>query len=160
MSELRVPTIPTEVQILYADEMHLAGTVFLPALAHRHGGPARPEEWINDEVPFFPFVEPTRKGAILLNKDRVVVLSVAVEHAPPPEDDEEAAAPLYRATAVRVECAGRPFDGVLHIEMPAGRERVQDYLNQRSRFVPLYSENTCHLIRKIHIDRVVELREE
>lgn len=157
MSELRVPTVPLDVEILYADEMHLLGRVFLPALAHRHEGPTRPDEWLNDAVPFFPFVEPTREGAILLNKDRVIVLTVPMHTMTETLPQEH-----IRVAKVRIECSKRWFDGTLQIDMPEGKTRVFDYLSRPDRFVPLYDDekNECHLIRKIFIDRVVEMREE
>ena len=159
MSELRVPTLAVEVEILYADEMQMAGTIFLPSMAHWHPGPARPEEWINDNVPFFPFREPTRKDAVLLNKDRVVVMTLPVGETAEAVADEERAS-VYKIASARIECAGKWFEGTVRIEMPEGKLRVLDYINRPERFLALYSGHTCHLIRKIHIDRVVELREE
>lgn len=154
MSELRVPTVGVDVEILYADEMQLLGRIFLPSLAHRHDGPTRADEWINDEVPFFPFVEPTREGAVLLNKDRVVVLTVPIEAMGPERPLEH-----VRVTRVRMECVNRSYEGTLQIDMPEGKTRVLDYMNRDVRFIALFEEDKCHLIRRIFIDRVIELRE-
>ena len=61
MDDLRVPTVPVPAEILCADGSRLTGTVFLPPAASHHDGPTRPEEWINDGRPFFPFL-PEERG--------------------------------------------------------------------------------------------------
>ncbi len=151
---LRVPTITLYVDIFYAGEELLSGQIFLPALAHRHDGPTRADEWINDPSLFFPFVEFGTDRAILLNKDRVMVLTVPIA-----AEDGEEQAEVQHATSVRVTCGSKDFIGILRIEMPEGRTRVFDYLGKAEKFVALFDEERCHLIRKTYIDRVVEMRE-
>ncbi len=153
MAELRVPTVTVDVDIVYADGNELSGRIFLPALASRHEGPTRADEWINDRVPFFPLVMEQQEGAVLLNKDRVVVLTVHGMHP------ESAPSDMIPTALVRVICAGHEYAGMFQIELPEGRMRVQDYLNQPQRFIALYEGERCHLIRRIFIDRVVEIRE-
>lgn len=154
MTELRVPTITVDVSVVYAGGEHLDGRIFLPALAHRHEGPTRADEWINDTMPFFPFLENGKQRAGILNKDRVVVLTVPVEAVSAGSGD------VFPTARVRVECAGEHFEGLFRIDMPEAKARVQDYLNQPSRFAALFEGESVRLIRKIFIDHVVEIRED
>ena len=155
MAELRVPTLSVEVDVVYADETFMSGTIYLPALAHRHEGPMRPDEWINDNMPFFPFFERGSTRAILLNKDRVVVLSV-----PMMTEERDVPSEMETTAKVRIDCGTHQVSGTVRIDMPEGKTRVLDYLNRGDKFIPLFDEERVHLIRKIFIDRVVEVRED
>jgi hypothetical protein len=147
MNELRVPTVALPAEIACADGRTLLGRIFVPAAASHHEGPTRPEEWINDTRWFFPFLPDDASGPLVLNKEQLVVVSVAFE---PTEDHGE----LERA--VRIECGGRTLEGNLHIEMPTNQQRVLDYLNQAPAFVPLYSGDRLHLVHKRHVTRITE----
>ena len=63
MDDLRVPTVPVPAEILCADGSRLTGTVFLPPRRRITTDPTRPEEWINDGRPFFPFLPDGRDRA-------------------------------------------------------------------------------------------------
>jgi hypothetical protein len=149
MNELRVPTVALPAEILFADGRTLMGRIFVPAAASHHEGAMRPEEWINDPHWFFPFLPDDASGPVILNKEQLVVVSVAFE---PAEDHGE----LERA--VRIECAGRILEGNLHIEMPTNQQRVLDYLNQPPAFAPLYAGERLHLVHKRHVTRLSEPR--
>jgi hypothetical protein len=149
MKELRVPTVALPAEVICADGQTLLGRIFVPASASHHQGPTRPEEWVNDDHWFFPFLPDDGSGPFLLNKEQLVVVSVAFE---PAEDHGE----LERA--VRIECAGRTLEGTLHIEMPTNQQRVLDYVNQRPAFVPLYAGDRVHLVHKRHVTRLSEPR--
>lgn len=149
MNELRVPTVALAAEILCADGRTLLGRIFVPAAASHHEGPTRPEEWINEPRGFFPFLPDDASGPLILNKEQLVVVTVAFV---PSEDHGE----LERA--VRIECAGRTLEGNLHIEMPTNQQRVLDYLNQPPAFVPLYAGERLHLVHKRHVTRLTEAR--
>lgn len=153
MSELRVPTVTVDVDVIYADGDELSGRIFLPALASRHEGPMRADEWINDRIPFFPLLQEGTDRASLLNKDRVLVMHVPGMQPMNPEASD------IPTSQVRVHIAGRAFEGMFHIDLPETKSRAQDYLNQSERFVALYDAQGCRLIRRIFIDRVEEIRE-
>jgi len=149
MNELRVPTVALPAEILNAEGQVLRGRIFVPAAASHHEGPTRPEEWINDPHWFFPFLPDDGTGPFLLNKEQLVVVTVAYERM---EEHGE----LERA--VRIECAGRTLEGNLHIEMPTNQQRVLDYLNQPPSFVALYAGDRVHLVHKRHVTRLTESR--
>ena len=79
MSELRVPTIALDAEIVCGDGTWFAGRIFLPAASSHHSGAMRPDEWMNDSTPFFPFLPANSAAPVILNKAEVVVLSVVVE---------------------------------------------------------------------------------
>jgi len=148
MDELKVPTVPVAAQILCADGTRLAGTVFLPPGASHHDGPSRPEEWINDGHPFFPFLPDNGSVALILNKDLVVAVTVAATPGMILDVERE----------VQVEAAGESLSGILHIDLPENHQRVLDYLNLAPDFVPLYSGQSLHLLNKRHVSRLKEGR--
>ncbi|MET0553518.1 MAG: hypothetical protein ABW221_10810 [Vicinamibacteria bacterium] len=148
MDDLKVPTVSTQVQILCADGTRLAGTVFLPTATSHHEGPTRPEEWMNDGSPFFPFLPEGSAGALILNKDLLVAVTLAATPGMVLDVERE----------VQVEAAGEKLVGIIHIDLPANHQRVLDYLNLAPDFVPLYSGQSLHLLNKRHVSRLKEGR--
>jgi len=151
VSELRVPTVTLEAEILCADGRSFAGRIFLPAAASRRLGLLPTDEWMNDARPFFPFLPAEASTAVLLNKSEVVVLTVAEAGG---EDEEAAGAPLVRR--VQVECRERVVEGTVVIDMPSNQRRMQDYLNRPEPFLIVHDGDRRHLVRKTRITRVVE----
>lgn len=153
MIELRVPTNAIDVEIVYADGTWFVGRIFLPIASSHHSGEMRPDEWMNDSAPFFPFLPANASAPIILNKSEVVVLSVVAE---PPPEDTTVDIPKRR---VQVECRERVVAGVLIIDMPEGHQRVLDYLNGPDPFLIVHDGDREHLVRKTRITRVIETRE-
>jgi hypothetical protein len=153
VSELRVPTIALDTEIVFADGTWFVGRIFLPAASAHHSGGMRPDEWMNDGKPFFPFLPANSREAIILNKSEVVVLSVVAELPP---EDETLDSPKRH---VQVECRERVVKGVLIIDMPEGHRRVLDYLNGPDPFLIVHDGDREHLVRKTRITRVVETGE-
>lgn len=154
MSELRVPTVAMAAEILCADGRSFRGRVFIPALASRHTGPMRLEEWLNEPSRFFPFLSDDGGAPVLMNKREVLVMTFA---APAPdEDDPEPQVPRRR---VAVECEARRLEGMLLIDMPPHLRRVLDCLNRPQMFLTLHEGERHHLIQKERITRVLELPE-
>jgi hypothetical protein len=151
MNELRIPTIAIAAHADYSGGV-LSGTIFLPTLAAHHDGPTRPEEWLNQgEQPFFPFLPEGQNRAIILNKERLRVLTIRLAA----EIDIQAEDRPF-AVPVTVECGDRSLRGLLVIELPSGHARLLDYMNTRELFVPLWTEDALHLIRKSCITRISE----
>jgi hypothetical protein len=152
MSELRVPTVALEAEVLCADGRAFRGRIFLPASASAHDGPMRPAEWMNDKAPFFPFLPDGGQAPVLLNKHEVLILSVpgSVPGAP------DVSAEVAPVREVVVEVRERSVRGALHLDMPAHLSRVADYLNRPDPFLIVEEEGRSHLIRKARITRVIE----
>jgi hypothetical protein len=150
LTELRVPTIALDAEIVYGDGAWFVGRIFLPAASSHHTGPMRPDEWMNDMTRFFPFLPANASAPVVLNKAEVVVLSVVVEGA---LEEEGIESPHRR---VQVECRERLVAGILVIDMPEGHQRVLDYLNRADPFLIVRDGDREHLVRKQRITRVIE----
>jgi hypothetical protein len=156
MSELRVPTVVLLADVQCADGRRFRGRIFIPAASARHPGPTRPEEWLNDPAPFFPFHPDDAEAPVLMNKREILVISVpAVADAG--DIPEGSDSPIRR---VALEAETRRLEGYLVIDMPHGQLRVLDYLNRGETFVTLRDGDTHHLVQKKRITRVIEFREE
>ena len=153
-SELRVPTMALSAELVCADGRGFTGRIFVPVTASRHSGPMRAEEWINERAPFFPFLPDQAAAPVILNKDEIVVLSVAAEADPHLPDDP--ASPVRR---VIIECGGRTLEGIVALELPADHLRVLDILNGPESFVTLQEGGRHHFVHKKSITRVLEARE-
>jgi hypothetical protein len=156
MSELRVPTVALNAEVLCGDGRTFLGRIFVPASASVHAGAMRPEEWMNEPSAFFPFLPDDASGPVILNRHEILIISVPAS-ADADEVLEEAANPCRRVT---VECGGRRLEGVIVIDMPQNQSRVLDYLNRAGGFLTLRDGERHHLIRKGRITRVLEEREE
>jgi len=155
MYDLKVPTVPVQIEILYAGRRALSGQIFLPALASRHAGATRPDEWFNDAPEFFPFLETGANRAVVLSKHHVVLVSIPFSPEMAITQEEEG---LMREVAV--ECGELKLDGTLLLKVPGPESRVSDYLNGAGgKFVPMWHNDWFHLIRKDAITRIVETEE-
>lgn len=156
MSELKVPTVVLQAEVECADGRRFSGRIFIPAASPTHPGPTRPEEWLNDEATFFPFLPDDSPNPVLLNKREVLVLTVPAS-AFDGEIPEGVANPVRR---VVVEAEARRLEGMLIIDMPQNHLRVLDYLNRPEQFLTLRDGEVHHLVQKERITRVIETREE
>jgi hypothetical protein len=154
MSELRVPTVAMAAEVLCADGRSFRGRVFIPALASRHTGPMRLEEWLNEPTQFFPFLPDDANSPVLMNKREVLVMTF-----PSPPADEDSLEPEIPHRRVAVECEARRLEGVLVIDMPSHLSRVLDCLNRPQMFLTLHDGNQHHLVQKERITRVLEIPE-
>lgn len=155
MGELRVPTVAFPAEAVCADGRTFVGRIFVPAAASRHAGAMRAEEWMNDSTAFFPFLPDDSRTSVLLNKQELLVLSVAAAA----DRGDVIEAPEIPIRRVAVECGERRLEGSLAIEMPSTQSRVLDYLNRPEPFLTLREGDLHHLVRKSRITRVVELQE-
>jgi hypothetical protein len=157
MSELRVPMNAMPAEAVCADGRTFVGRIFVPSTSHRHSGPMRAEEWMNDPAAFFALLPDDGGGPMLLNKHEVLALTVPrdADHFEEEAGDQE----LPRRRVV-VECGDRRLTGSLVIDMPATNSRVLDYLNRQEPFLTLHDGDRHHLVRKARVTRVVELRED
>ena len=151
MEELRVPTTQIEAELQLDDGRVLRGTIFVPA-SSSHLGAKRPDEWINEGGPFFPFRIDGAETTELFSKNTSLRLTVpaALLH-----EEDQAADVEHRR--LLVETAGGSFEGVVRLDMPSHQRRVLDYLNQPQPFLCLMAEDRAHLIQKRLVKRTVEV---
>jgi hypothetical protein len=152
MSQLSVPTVELEAEVLMADGRRLLGKVFLPSGAPRHSGAERPQEWIDDGRSFLPFLPQGGASAVLLNKQTLISLTVAAQSdqsdAPEPGSGHE----------VLVSLGSLELRGWLRVDLPAHQNRVLDLLNAPETFLLLIDGDRHHLVRKSAILHVVQIR--
>ena len=151
MDELRVPTVALEAHLRYFDERLLTGRIFVPPQAQRHEGPMRPEEWMNQQALFFPFVADGERKARILNKRYVVVLTLL----DPPEGPE-----ALSRRRVSIECGSLHIEGDVQIDMPEHASRLLDWVNRPERFLVVHEGGQRHIIQKNRITSLAEVVED
>jgi hypothetical protein len=151
--DFQVPRLLRHAEVLGTDGRLLRGRVFLPAAAQSHAGAMRAEEWMNDPAAFFPFLPDGEGTPVILNKDRLVVVTVQAS-ADQDQTLDQVATPMRR---VAVDCGAVRLEGEVVIDMPANHSRVLDVLNRPGAFLALRSGDVHHLVRKSRITRVREV---
>jgi hypothetical protein len=153
---LKVPTVALPATVLGADDRNTIGHIFVPSAASRHAGPMRADELMNEPAMFFPFLPDQAHSPVILNKEEVLVVTVAV-----PADAEETSSPDVECEHhVVVECGGHHINGMLlPRERPGAHSRVLDVLNLGSSFLVVRHGDRLHLVQKRRITRVIEVSE-
>jgi len=151
--DFQVPRLLRAAEVLTSDGRVLRGRVFLPATAASHAGAMRAEEWMNEPASFFPFLPDGEGSPVMLNKQSIVVVTVAAS-ADRDETLDEVGAPVRR---VQVECGSLKLAGDLVVDMPANHSRVLDLLNRPGAFLNVRDGERHHLVAKRRITRVAEL---
>src|SRR5512145_2923145 len=91
----RVPRLLRAADVLFTDGRRYRGRVFLPATAESHAGATRVDEWLEEPAAFFPFLPDGEGRPVILNKDRIAVVTVAAA-ADLDVTQEQAPAPTKR----------------------------------------------------------------
>lgn len=132
MADARLETHIQPVQVQLATGELLDGEVFLQLADVYHTGPQRVGTLLNGDDYFLPV---RCDGHVtLINLRQVVSLSVAADY----EADELMTLGKEHQVAVRTT-ASDPFSAQIYVNLPDGRTRVKDYLNQHQRFLPFFS---------------------
>jgi hypothetical protein len=152
--DLKVPVAALPAELLLAGGAAVSGRIFVPAVASRHEGPTRPDEWVNEATAFFPFLADESERPVLVNKAAVVALSVPA-WADEPALDETVPSPHC---GVAVDCGEATFRGFVTLDVPAHQGRMLDVLNLPGAFLTVRDRERHHLVNKRHIVRVVEER--
>ena len=139
-------------------EVHLSGrqvrkvSLFLGDRAETRPGPERPSDLLNSSADFIPALE--RDAVVLINLENVLRVTVDAEHEIGIDDISMLDVSLAQATRQRVHVMledGTTTRGDLSYVLPEGQRRIQDYLNAKERFFPLYDGGLVHLIRKSRV---------
>ena len=132
-------------------------------LAAHHAGAERPEDRLNDDSDFFPFLPEDHERSVVVNKHQVIVLSLDLTQSEQLRKwwgidaaDEQVAVPPAQQR-ILVECDGVELEGVLVMDAPQHQRRTQDMLNRPDRFVCLRDHDHLHLINRRRIVRASEV---
>jgi hypothetical protein len=112
----------------------------------------RAEEWMNDPALFFPFLPDGEGRPVILNKQQVVMATVAAAA----DADETMDAVGVKVRHVHVECGSLRLDGEVLVDMPLNHSRILDVLNRPGAFLNVREGERHHLVRKSGITRVSE----
>lgn len=147
---LRLQKNRVAVEISTGDET-LTGEMFLAEYAFDHAGAERVSDLLCGVDDFFPVVDAEKRLQIVMRNAvrwvRVPRTGVAAEEEPPSD-----------ATELRVRLRldrGAELTGAFRFLAPPERSRLQDYLNDAGRFLPLYVDDTVVLVARAHLARVV-----
>ncbi|HEX9187136.1 MAG TPA: hypothetical protein VGB87_08700 [Vicinamibacteria bacterium] len=151
-SGFQVPRLLRAAEVLHGDGRLMRGRVFLPAAAASHPGAMRAEEWMNDPAAFFPFLPDGEGRPVILNKQQVLVVTVAASA----DHDETIDAVGTKTRRVRVECGSLRLEGEVLVDMPVNHSRILDLLNRPGAFLNVREGERHHLVRKSGITRVSE----
>jgi hypothetical protein len=158
-TEYRVPKRRVSAEVLLLGHPRKVVTLFLHEVAETHAGAERPSDLLNGEGTFFPAIEPPGK-LVLLQRDAVMVISVAAEAEFLPSDPEGSLPDPAQATKIPVEVIlqdGSHVRGTVQFAMPQGRDRLIDFMNAPDRFITVREENLARLINKRRIVRIAVL---
>lgn len=165
-TEYRIPTTTLTVEIISADATRQRGQLFLAPAAAHHAGAERPEERLNDDSDFFPFLPENQERSVIVNKHQVIVLSFDLTQSEQlrrwwgiDTDEDEILIP-HMEQRILVECDGVELEGVLVMDAPQHQRRTQDLLNRAERFICLRDDDQLHLINRKRIVRASEIASE
>jgi len=149
--DIRVPTVPVEVEFLLSDGARLSATIHLSSTSPFHDGAETLDEFFNARRLFLP-VHATDGKPFLVGRGAIVTAT-----APP-------SAPLVSRLPGRVPGAiyflklhletGDLAEGTLLASLPSQSSRVSDAFNQEEEFVPIESGDAVVFVRKDRIARI------
>lgn len=154
---LRVPTTTFTAEVVLADGEGLRGRFFVPSYTSLHPGPMRPDERLNDEADFFPFLLSDSPEPVIVNKKQVAWVAFDMRTLPQPNEEESYEVVSTPEHRVSVHCRGRTLEGVLVIDLPEYKSRVLDRLNQPERFLRIRDDHLLYYVGRDHISKVVEI---
>lgn len=149
MEEQRISVQTRRVEIALTNGERLKGELFLQLHGAHIDGPQRLGEILNGEDSYIPL---RHDGQIdLINLEQVVaVSSSATEEV----DDllkigEEHQVKVYTTT-------GQSMDLRIYVNLPCGKTRVKDFLNQRKKFLLFLHDDTVIYLSRDNIIRVLD----
>jgi hypothetical protein len=152
MSDLRVPKRRLTVAATLVDGSRREVAVFLAEAAPGHEGGERLSDLLNGESDFLPAQELETREMTFLNRAAIVVAEADAEAERTRAD--EVTIPTEHAVEVELT-GGRKLRGHVSYVLPPERDRLADFLNLGTLFLPLHAESRVLLVHKRHVVRVV-----
>lgn len=131
MLDQRIDKEIREVLFTLTDGREVRGEVFLNLFEAHHSRPQRVGELLNDRDHFIPVR--TDEGTVLLNVSGIVSARIRAEL-----ETDELMTLGERYTVRAVTSLGEELVADIYVNMPAGAQRVKDYLNQSLRFFTFF----------------------
>ena len=150
MSSLAVDTIKTKVTIMLADGSNQSGHIFLSPFDELGVGKQSVYGMLTAEKAFIPF-ESQNGDFSFLNQDAIVWLS----HQEFAEEEASEITVPVETKAVTVHLStGKVLSGEVSLEMPEGRMRLSDWLNDCVGWLVIRSGDKEILINLFYVLRV------
>src|SRR5207244_1628482 len=113
-------------------------------------------DWMNESTDFFPFLPEKCKEAEILSKKAIVQAIIDTEL-----DHDEIGEMMEQTVWIeQIEVRCEPFltvSGSVLLNLPPGRSRVLDYLNQQTKFFAVKDGNKNHIVNKNYVTSVKEM---
>jgi hypothetical protein len=149
VSDFSVPRTTLEVELLLANGETRPGMIFLIPRTSLHVGSETPLELLNRTEPVFPFRSDDEGHVLLVTK--VQTMRVTTDQFEEPGDPERLDA--LKSMRVEIELSdGSTVTGTVTMDMPEGRSRLLDYLNEVPKpFFPVSDGETTHYVNRNHV---------
>jgi hypothetical protein len=137
MNDYRVEKLELQVMLFLADGVVHDGIMFLSPFSPSHSGSQRLVELFRESDTFFAFKDKTGRFC-LINKS-------SVTHTRYPVQDEE----KTYGDRIKVRLTfygGELLEGTIIVAMPAGKGRLQDYINSTPGFFCLLTEDAHYIV--------------
>ena len=130
MDDQRISVAKRQIKLTLSNGTQINGETFLQLHGEHLTGLQRVEEILNGEDNFLPLLH---NGQVeLFNLEQVVSVEVAAE------DEFDPLLALGEVHQIKVEpTVGAPLNVRIFVNLPGGRNRVKDFLNQQKRFLLL-----------------------
>lgn len=146
----RVPKREVPAEVVLDGQKPIKVSLFLSQAAQSHDGFERLSDLLNGPKAFIPAVADGGKMTFL-HREAVEIVTVRAEDEFGSDVLLAAALSSEQATTRRVEISlrdGATLKGTVSYLMPAGRQRIQDYLNQNEPFVPVREGDQLRFVNK------------
>ncbi len=152
--EFRIVKQRIEASVELQGGTRLSGGFLCAPRSEHHAGRETVADLLNEPSRFVPFFADGSEQPMLLNKNLVRVVKLAIEDLPgDPERLADFSSP--REVVLRLD-DGKALEGTAHVAAPVGHTRTLDLLNEPSRFVHVDCDDS-HLI--VNLDAVVSVEE-
>ncbi|MCF6179119.1 MAG: hypothetical protein L3J63_06990 [Geopsychrobacter sp.] len=141
MNEQRIKVDSRNIEIVLASGERLQAEIFLQLHGLHLTGPQRVGEVLNGEESFLPIR--IDQGVRLVNLDQVIAVYVAASDEFDPLLELGAEHEVYVTSMVGDSLKARIF-----VNLPHGRNRAKDFLNQPKRFLLFLQEKTVVYLAK------------
>jgi hypothetical protein len=150
---LAVPTRPVPLSVWNVDGSTLRGQIHLRMNAEAHTGPETVQDRLNDSDLFLTLSLSGDPPVVFLNK--IQLIRVELPEGEGLTDTRESTGDVT-VEPIRVQLInGEQISGTVHIEGPAGKTRLSDFLNTQPAFLPLRGVDRLHFLHKRFISRVM-----
>lgn len=142
MEDQRITVETRRIELVLTNGDLITGETFLQLHGAHLTGPQRIGEVLNGEEDFLPVR--TTKGIELINLEQVVSVSTASK------EEFDPLLSLGEEHQIRVDSTvGKTLDAQIFVNLPGGKNRVKDFLNQNKRFLLfIHNEQVIYLARK------------